>query len=144
RLAATGLPRLRVYVPSVSSVVRYGRAEGLSLGAGLAARIGQARIDVLGGFAFPAEKARGLVALSLPALPLRPRLSLYGGELRDVGPRPAGPGLVNSIAAAFGTDEVDPFYAAGGSLGLTLLPVAGGLTGEIQVESQSSADLVVA
>src|SRR5690606_39852510 len=95
-------------------------------------------------FAFPAEKARGLVALSLPALPLRPRLSLYGGELRDVGPRPAGPGLVNSIAAAFGTDDMDPFYVAGGSLGLTLLPVAGGLAGEIEVERQSSAYLVVA
>src|SRR5690606_34173609 len=129
RLAATGLPRMRVYVPSVSSVVRYGRAEGLSLGAGLAARIGQARIDVLGGFAFSAEKARGLVALSLPALPLRPRLSLYGGELRDVGPRPAGPGLVTSIAAASGTDDMDPFYVPGRSLGLAPLPVAARLAG---------------
>src|SRR5690606_37355795 len=130
-------------VPSVSSVVRYGRAEGLALGGGLAIRAGPARIDVLTGYAFAAEKARGRVELTLPAYRLRPRVAVYGGEIRDVGPGPAGPNVVNSISAAFGSDETDPFYAAGASLDVRLAPVAGGLTGGVLVERQSAARPVV-
>jgi hypothetical protein len=143
RYAATGLPRVRFYVPSVSSVVRYGRAEGLALGGGIAVRAGPARLNLLGGYAFSAEKVHGTVEATLPAQPLRPRLEVYAGKLRDVGPRPAGPGIVNSVAAAFGTDDLDPFHAAGATLDARLSSAGGGLVAAVTVERQTAASLSV-
>ncbi|CAN5889401.1 hypothetical protein BH23GEM9_BH23GEM9_01340 [soil metagenome] len=117
----SGLPRWRLNVASASSVFRYNRAEGVTLGAGISYVPGPPlRGDLTVGYAFGPDRPWG-------AATLRSRL-LRDGDVsfrlgyrqpRDVGVAPAWPTAINSLAAIlFGEDLLDPYFASGA--GVTL------------------------
>lgn len=115
----SGLPRLRLNVPSASAVLRYNRLEGTFAGGGLAYVPGERlRLDVTGGYAFGAEEVAGRAAITFaPTRDWSLRAAGYHNALRDVGTRPGLPTALNSVAAFFGAnDYTDPFFASGGSL----------------------------
>ena len=117
----SGLPRLRPHVPGASSVFRYNRSEGLFLGGGVSYALRDpARIELAGGYAFGAEHAslRGSVT-RLPIARHALRADAYLNEPRDVGPLPATAGVLNSIAALYGNDWTDTYFASGARLGLS-------------------------
>ncbi|MGH7481656.1 MAG: hypothetical protein ACRELV_05835 [Longimicrobiales bacterium] len=117
--ALSGLPRLRLAVPSASAALRYGRAEGLFLGAGIGyrTRAGPRLLAGLGwAFGPDALALSGGATLRLDAGALRGRLELdaFRNRSRDLGHAPAMAGALNSLSAAlFGKDYVDPYYASG-------------------------------
>jgi hypothetical protein len=115
RRKLTGLPPLRLYIPNSSSVLRYNRAEGLYLGAGLTYQpVWPVQFDVVGGYRFGRNEPVASLALSLPTLKSTDvQLRGYYREPRDLGPRPALPGVLNTVSSLFGTDYTD-FYSAGG------------------------------
>lgn len=123
-----GLPRLRPYFPSVSSAVRYNRAEEAFFAAGAALRVGdRSRLEGSLGYAtgpgdlhgrlegrFPMGAASVIIARS------------YARELRDLGQDPGPAGALNSLSTLFGGyDFLDPYHATGGSIGVSL-PLSGG------------------
>jgi hypothetical protein len=124
----TGLPHWRLSIGGASSALRYNRAEGLALGAGVAYAPGPAwRGDAHLGYAFGAERPWGSLAMRTGlGRGTNAAARLFLREPRDLGVRPGLPGVVNTISAAlFGDDYLDPFYASGaelsvgGSLGRT-------------------------
>jgi hypothetical protein len=112
----SGLPRLRLYAPNASSVLRYNRAESLFLGGGLSyAPAPTARLRLATGY------ATGPGHLSLAGgwqgqLGKETALWVQGERyaLRDLGVRPGAVGALNTIAAmSAGSDFLDPYYASG-------------------------------
>lgn len=114
----SGLRRLRLFLPSASSGVRYNRAEGLYLGGGLSFDpLTTLALKLHGGYAFGADR----ISLSgrVTGGEARPGTSVraYWNDLRDLGPLHGTSGVVNSFSAlALDTDYLDPFYATGASL----------------------------
>lgn len=112
----SGLPRLRIFLPSASSVLRYNRAEGVFLGAGASYIPGEAtRLDVSGGFATGPGHLSTAASLRHD-LDERTRVRLRAERhgLRDVGMRPGTAGVLNTLhAAVAGEDHLDPYYATG-------------------------------
>lgn len=115
----SGLPRWRLSLGSVSSALRYNRAEGVAAGAGVAYVPGPRwRADLHAGYAFGAEHAWGHLDLR--------RATEDGGDaaLRvqrnlptDLGVRPAVPPVVNTLTAAISAhDWQDLYYATGARL----------------------------
>jgi hypothetical protein len=117
----SGLPRLRLYLPSSSAALRYNRAEGLFVGGGLSyATSANSRLRVATGYAtgpdhlklggdWRIERGEGTVL----------RVRAERNALRDMGLRPGLPGVLNTIAAAgFGKDYIDAYYATGAELGV--------------------------
>lgn len=141
----SGLPRLRVYIPNASAALRYNRAESLYLGGGLSYAAGSAsRLRLTGGYATgPGHLALSgewrVEAGSSTDLWLRTERN----ALRDLGLRPAVPGVLNTIAAAgFGEDYLDPYYATGAQLGIeTRLGTGWAGTATLAYEDQRSAAL---
>lgn len=137
---------LRLGVPRASELVRYNRAEGLFLGAGVRiAPAEQSGLDVTGGYAFGA--ARPSLALSTTARPPsgdgRLGVDLYLDATRDVGARPAASGLLNTLASAIAAaDYRDLYYARGAALRFARgLPGEWRLATHLRGESQRSAAL---
>ena len=122
RRALSGLPRLRLNVPGVSSVVRFNRLEGMTLGAGMSFVPSPAlRIDGTIARAFDIERTGARMQLHYT---LNPTWSVHGAayrnDLRDAGFRAGMPGLINSFTAAIaGDDYTDPYHASGASIGVT-------------------------
>lgn len=115
----SGLPPLRLNVPSASSVLRYNRLEGAFLGGGIAFVPDQRlRLDITGGYAFGAEQPAGRAAVVFaPSADWMLTVAAYHRALRDVGPRPGLPTALNSATAFFGANDYsDPFLASGGAL----------------------------
>jgi hypothetical protein len=117
----SGLPRLRLYLPNSSAVLRYNRAESLYLGGGVSYLTGStSRLRLATGYATGANH----LALSgdwqlEPARGTALWLRAERHALRDLGVRPGLPGVLNTIAAAgFGEDHLDPYFATGASLGV--------------------------
>lgn len=119
----SGLPRLRLHVPNTSAAVRYDRAEGLYLGAGLSYAVHErARIALLAGQAtslggptvdagFTYETPGGI----------RLTAGAFHNRLDDIGPIPGAPGVLNSLAALItASDYLDPYLAEGVRVGITL------------------------
>lgn len=109
----TGVRPRRLAVERLSDVVHVNRVEGLTLGGGLAWRMGgrwEARAQ--GGYGFGGKLATG--RLWLGAAGRRgPALAAYR-EVRDVSEWPIGSRLVNSLSAQeFGDDAGDYYSAAG-------------------------------
>lgn len=141
----TGLPRVRWGLRSVSSALRYNRAEGLAVGSGVSyTPDGPWRVDVEAGYAFGADRPWGV---------LRARRDLGGagdaafrlfhGESVDLGLRPAIPGVINTLSAAvLGRDYLDLYRRAGARLRLER-EVGPNLRGEAEAaaERQRSAEL---
>lgn len=113
----SGLPRLRLLAPDASSVLRYGRAEGLFVGAGVGYRApGGTELSFRGGW--PAERERLFTEVGLKHVTDRgwkAQLHLYRDRLYDLGPIPGAAGAINTLYALFGRDWLDPWYADGGT-----------------------------
>jgi hypothetical protein len=97
-----------------SDVVRYNRAEGLALGAGVAVRpLPHLAIEATGGYASGAELAQGELRVQAGDA-WRWEFASYINEPRDLRPGPAASGAVNTLAALFAArDYTDLFYASG-------------------------------
>lgn len=138
-----GASRLRLHVPSASSLVRVRRAEGVF--AGLGARYdldGHWAATVHGGYAFGADQPQlsGGIAATYGSV----RLGADGWLERtsDVGPWPAAAGLVSTGGALLrGEDYIDPFRATGGRAWVSV-PVGGGAASlALATEEHESAEL---
>lgn len=116
--ALTGLSPSRLGVRSLSDLAHVDRVEGLTVGAGLAQRLGETGGDVLArssyGFGDHRIKGRGDVTWTIPA----GTLSLSGyREVRDVSDRPVISPVFNSInTQEWGRDYGDYYLADGGAL----------------------------
>ena len=116
----SGLPGVRLDVGTASGVLRYNRAEGAAIGAGVAFRpSGTLRTRIHGGYAFGAGHplAGGEVEWRPGALEVT--ASAYLNTPRDVGGTQVVSGAVNTLSALLaGEDYTDPYYARGASLGV--------------------------
>lgn len=101
----------------LSELVRFDRAQGLSLGSGITQRYG-AGVDVTARARYGLADQIGVASGSLGWL-VTPSLSLRvtgGRVMREIGEEPERSLVVNSIAAQeFGSDYSDPVLTAGGS-----------------------------
>lgn len=119
--ALSGLPRLRPSLPNASSALRFNRAEGVYLGAGLSwVPTPRFRAELVGGYAFGAEHGSADLGVRLdPDDATRLRASVHTNALRDLGLRPGMPGALNTLSAlSFADDFLDPYYARGARLAL--------------------------
>ena len=113
--ALSGLSPYRLHFPSVSDAVRYDRAEGLYLGAGMQLRPQpDALVRLSAGYAFQrARPSFGVVATGEPT-PLVPVLEAYWDDFRDVGTFAGTAPILASLGTAVGGEDYrDPFFARG-------------------------------
>lgn len=110
-----GSSRLRAWMPDVSSGVRYRRAEGLLLGAGVTYALdGTRSVSGWGGYAFGRQRPEWLLAVSQQVGPASVRLSGFLNRQADVGPMVAEAGIISTVDAAFrGDDWLDPYWTDG-------------------------------
>ena len=103
----------------ISDFVKFDRAEGLALGAGLASRFG-------GGFGAQARaryglddhQGKGMASLGWQSPEWGVRFFAMH-DFREAGDVPERSGAINSIAGQeFGSDATDPYLAQGGGVGL--------------------------
>jgi len=143
--ALSGLAPLRLHLPSASDVLRYDRAEGLFLGAGLNLRAGTAsELRLAGGYAF--SRKRPSLSFSAVGPPNRvvPVFEAYWDQLRDIGPLPANARLLGTLSGMFfDEDFLDPFFARGARLGLRGPQPGSGLELDLILEQHRSASLSV-
>jgi hypothetical protein len=116
----SGVSRVRLYVPGGSSVVRYGRSEGLVTGGGLSLALGRSQLLAYGGYAWGSGDPLAELGWRPigPVTRPRPVGEAYLNRPVDLGLRPAAAGLIATGAAAFGTDHRDVHPASGISAGL--------------------------
>ena len=103
-----------VLARSVSDLVRFNRAEGLSLGSGI--RVSGASVDLAlsGRYGSADERLKGMARLTVRASPRRSVSLGAFNELRDASDVPETSGLRNSIAAQeFGSDFTEPYRVRG-------------------------------
>jgi hypothetical protein len=135
--------RFRFFLPDLSSGIRYRRAEGLLLGAGVSWRAaGQTTFYGWAGYAFGREKPEAAFELRRRVGQTTLRLSGYVERHTDVGPFPAASGIISTFGAAFwGDDYVDPYFRDG--LALSASSPVGTWTGTLTAvwEEQRSAEL---
>ncbi len=139
-----GNSRVRFFLPDLSSGIRYRRAEGLLLGAGVSWRAaGRTTLYGWAGYAFGREKPEASFELRQGVGQTTLRLSGYAARHTDIGPFPAAAGIVSTFGAAFrGDDYVDPYFRDG--LAVSASSPVGTWTGTLTAvwEEQRSADLV--
>ncbi len=113
------LPRLRLHADRFSSVLRANRAEGLHLGLGASFSPSPAwpKLEAVGGAGGLAGRGARRVSATLrgtwTAGGAEWRAEAFARQPRDLGPLPGAPGLVNTVAAVFGRDYADPWFAHG-------------------------------
>lgn len=113
----SGLPRLRLYTNSFSSLLRANRAEGVRVGVGAtysprpALKLnGQAGYGIGGNVGSATLRGRWTAAASSATT----TLAVYTGELRDVGPHPGASSAMNSLSTLLrNLDYTDPHFATG-------------------------------
>ncbi len=123
RQRLNGLPKVRPFFPSVSSTVRYDRAEALYIGGGATYHGDAARADAMLGYATGTGHLHA--ALGLRAAPPGRTFSIggYANALHDLGQRPGAPGALNTLSTLLGgTDQLDPYFASGGRAQATWQP----------------------
>ena len=114
----SGLPKWRLSLGGASSALRYDRAEGIRLGAGMSWSPGPIGLGATAGYAIASERFSfgGTARADFPD-GTGLRLEGFGNAMHDIGLRPAVPGALNTLSSAFlGTDYLDPYYASGGTL----------------------------
>lgn len=127
RRYVTGLAPSRLYFPSLTSVVRYSRAEGYFNGMGLSLRPGGSlRLRSFGGYAFSRRKPHASVYLGTDEEQGGTHLRATWNDLRDVGPIKGASGVLNTLSALAGAEDfTDPYFASGVSAARSF-PVPGG------------------
>jgi len=116
----SGLPGVRLDAGTASGVLRYNRAEGAVLGAGMSFRpSGTLRTRLHGGYAFGAGHPLASGEVEWRPAGTEVTASAYLNAARDVGGLRVVSGAVNTLSALLaGEDYTDPFYARGASLGV--------------------------
>ncbi|HSG07433.1 MAG TPA: hypothetical protein VLA36_03680, partial [Longimicrobiales bacterium] len=143
--ALSGLSPYRLHFRSLSDGLRYDRAEGLYVGAGMQLRPQpDALVRLSAGYAFGRRRPSfGLSATGEPT-PLVPVLEAYWDELRDMGTFEGTAPILASLGTALGgRDYRDPFFARG--MRLTLRGARPGIGPEFALrwERHASADNVL-
>jgi hypothetical protein len=114
----SGLPTTRLDLASSSGTLRYNRAEGLALGAGMRTRPDErTTLALRGGVATGPPHPFGEALAERAAGSGRLRLSGYLNRVGDVGIAPAASGVINTLTGLLaGRDFTEPFYVHGASL----------------------------
>jgi hypothetical protein len=143
--ALSGLRATRLFVPSVSDAVRYNRAEGLALGAGMAVRPRATwAVRGHGAWAVSREAFSGRIEATGGDAHPGSGVALYTNDLRDMGPVPGASGLENTLASLAGDDYLDPYFATGVSIFHRLGPSdRQGVMLALSYEDHESAALVL-
>jgi hypothetical protein len=140
----SGLPISRLDAGTASETLRYNRAEGAVLAAGLSFRPSEAVVArVRGGWAFGAEHPLAEAGARWRAGAAEVDASAFYNAPRDVGIAPAASGVVNTLSALLaGEDYTDPYYARGVELRLRT-PLSPGWSGSAaaRVEAHRPAAL---
>ena len=119
RRYVSGLRPSRLYVPFVSSIYRYNRAEGSFTGGGAAFLLGPTwRLQSNGGYAFGRDD--GQVSVTLAQVPSSRGLGFRFGwnELHDVSPTLPGASTVLNTLGGLLADEdyTDPYFSSSAEL----------------------------
>ncbi len=115
RAYLSGLSPSRLYVPSVSSVYRYDRAEGSFVGAGLAFQpTTMSRLKLSGGYAFERGKASATMEIGRHPAASGPGLRLQWSSLEDLGGRPGASAAMNTLSGLVAEEDYsDPYFRTG-------------------------------
>jgi len=118
RRLLSGLPGNQLSLRTASSSIRYNRAEGLALAAGVRfTPAEQVALDLRGGVALGRMRPFAEAELSRGLLPDRVALGGYLDRPRDLGGFPVISGAMNSLTALLaGYDFSDPYFATGAEL----------------------------
>jgi len=145
RQMLTGGERLQVFLPDASSAVRIRRAEGLLLGGGARARLGEKDdLRLWGGYASGSDRVEASATLTRSLGAWDGSLEAHFRHLGDVGPFIAAPGLEQTLAPAFkGKDYTDPFFEDGARVSIGRGLAGGRLELGASVLRQRDADLIV-
>jgi hypothetical protein len=141
----SGLPTWRFGLGAASSALRYNRAEGVAVGAGLVYAPGPPwRVDLAAGYAFGAQRPWAqLLTRRETGNAGEARAHLLLRDTRDLGVRPAQPGAINTLASAFlGDDYLDPYFASGLRLAFSRA-LRGSLRGEIELIAERHRSAVL-
>jgi len=117
----SGLARLRLHLPSVSSAVRYNRAEGSFVGVGMTLRpSGDWSLKTHVGYPFGRERPAAFLQLQSDEERMAGfSLEGYLNRLEDVGPVPGASGALNTLSAlTMDEDWLDPYFTEGLSVRL--------------------------
>ncbi len=122
-----GTSRLRLSIPTISSLVRVRRAEGLYMGSGARYDLnGHWFVAAEGGYAFGPETGEGSGLVSGRFGQFRLGFEGFVDQPADIGPWSAASGLIATGSALIrGEDFVDPFFETGGRAWVQY-PVSGG------------------
>jgi hypothetical protein len=146
RQALSGLGPLRLYVHSLSDVLRYDRAEGLRLGAGFEVHPApDASLRTSLGYAFGRHRPSVEVTARGAPRTVTPTVDAYWDAMRDIGPVPAEVTALNTFSSALGgVDHLDPYFIRGMRLTLAGSEPERGPSLSLRWEDQRSARVVVA
>lgn len=113
--ALSGLAPLRLHLRSFSEAVRYNRAEGVYLGAGVHLRPRpDAVVRGTAGYAFGRERPSFLLALTTRPEPLVPTFEVYWDQPRDMGFEAGAAPVFRSFGALLAHEDwLDPWFARG-------------------------------
>lgn len=138
-----GTSRLRLHAPSLSSVIRVRRAEGLFAGMGARFDVdGRWTLSGQGGYAFGAERFEGSLDILGRFGELRIGAEGWIDRPADIGPWDTASGLVSTGGALLrGEDFLDPYFESGGRLYVNH-PLGGGMASlALSTADQERAEL---
>jgi hypothetical protein len=138
RRLLSGLPGNQLSFRTASSSIRYNRAEGLALAAGIRLTPAeQATLALRGGIATGRMRPFAEAQLSRGILPRRTGLTAYWNQPRDIGGFEVVSGAVNSLSALLaGYDFSDLYFASGAELRMDR-PVGRGWNGTLGVRAEA-------
>ena len=115
RRYVSGLKPSRLYVPFISSIYRYNRAEGSFVGGGVASMFGATwRLQANGGYAFGRDS--GELSVTVTQVPSSPGASLRLGwnELKDAAGRlPGSSAALNTLGGLLADEDyTDPYFSS--------------------------------
>ena len=119
RRYVSGLRPSRLYVPFVSSVYRYNRAEGSFAGGGAAFLLGPTwKLQSLGGYAFGRDQGQLSSTLVRAPAGKGPGVRLGWNDLRDAGGRlPGASTALNTLGGLFADEDYsDPYFTSSAEL----------------------------
>ncbi|MCG6957981.1 MAG: hypothetical protein LJF04_18470 [Gemmatimonadetes bacterium] len=139
--ALSGLKPVRLYLRSFSDALRYDRAEGLRLGAGLELHPRpDASLRASAGYAFGRRKPSAEATVTGEGPRVTSTVDVYWDALRDIGPIPAEVRALNTLSGIVGgEDHLDPYFARGMRLTLAGHDPARSPSVSLRWEDQRSA-----
>jgi hypothetical protein len=141
----SGLSPFRLHFRSVSDAVRYDRAEGLYVGAGVQLRPQpDAQLRLSAGYAFALKRPSLDVTATGEPASLVPVLEAYWDDFRDLGTFPGAAPALATLGTALGAEDYrDPYFARGMRLTLRGPRPAAGPELSLRWERHASAENVL-